>query len=86
MRRQRTQGDSNCWGHIADHISGLVTTAHAGGNSPPLGEEESDMAEKETAPDGYEVIYRTSITTRSGKRIYAYQYGLKAFRLLIRKA
>lgn len=30
-------------------------------------------------------IYRASVRLRNGKRIYAYQYGLKAFRIKIRK-
>ena len=29
-------------------------------------------------------IYRASIRLRNGKRIYAWQYGLKAFRLRIK--
>lgn len=31
-----------------------------------------------------EYIYRPFITTRSGKRIYAYQYGLRAFRIKVK--
>lgn len=29
--------------------------------------------------DAVEYIYRTFITLKNGKRIYAWQYGLKAF-------
>ena len=29
-------------------------------------------------------IYRSSIRLRNGKRIYAWQYGLKAFRIEVR--
>ena len=29
------------------------------------------------------IIYRAYITTRNGKKIYAQQYGLKAFPLLV---
>jgi len=29
-------------------------------------------------------IYRASIRTRTGKRIYAWQYGIKAFRIRMR--
>jgi hypothetical protein len=29
-------------------------------------------------------IYRASIRTRNGKRIFAWQYGLKAFRIKVR--
>lgn len=29
-------------------------------------------------------IYRTRITTRRGKVLYAWQYGLKAFRLWVK--
>jgi hypothetical protein len=31
------------------------------------------------------VIYTAYITLKNGKRLYAWQYGLKAFRLKIRK-
>ena len=30
-------------------------------------------------------IYVAFITLRNGKRIYAYQYGLKAFRIAVKK-
>lgn len=36
-------------------------------------------------PDGYEWIYVASFTTRSGRKIYAKQYGKKAFRIPIKK-
>jgi ribosomal protein L13 len=39
---------------------------------------------KKRARDTY-VIYRAWIKTRSGRKIYASQYGLKAFRILIKK-
>jgi len=32
------------------------------------------------------VIYTTRITLKNGKVLYAWQYGLKAFRLKVRKA
>lgn len=32
-----------------------------------------------------EIIYTKYITLRNGKRIFASQYGLKAFRIVIRK-
>jgi hypothetical protein len=35
--------------------------------------------------DDYEYIYVASITLRNGKRIYAASYGLKAFRIRVRK-
>jgi hypothetical protein len=42
-----------------------------------------------TLPDdeleGYEYIYRTCITLKNGKKLYAASKGLKAFRLKIRK-
>ncbi len=34
--------------------------------------------------DGH-VVFTRFITTRSGKRIYASQYGLKAFRIRVKK-
>lgn len=33
----------------------------------------------------HEVIYTSYITTRTGRRIYAWQKGLKAFRLVVKK-
>ncbi len=35
--------------------------------------------------DDSEFIYVRYITTRSGKRIYASQYGLQAFRIRVKK-
>jgi len=40
------------------------------------------MRKQKPRKDGY-YIFRTSITTRSGKRIHAWQYGLKAFRIWV---
>jgi hypothetical protein len=37
------------------------------------------------APQDVQVIYRPWITLRNGKRLYATAYGLKAWRLTIRK-
>ena len=42
--------------------------------------------EAEQIPEGYEVIYTAFITLRNGKRLYASQYGRKAWRLVVRKA
>lgn len=42
------------------------------------------MDEVQKAPQGYQVIYVTWITLRSGKRLYAASYGLKAFRLRVK--
>lgn len=36
-------------------------------------------------PDDFHFIYVASIHTRNGKRIVAAHYGLKAFRLKVRK-
>ncbi len=41
------------------------------------------MSDKPVKP-GYQVIYRPYITTKSGKRIYAHQKGLRAFRLEVK--
>ncbi len=38
----------------------------------------------ETRP-GYRLIYRAFFTTKSGKRIYASQYGLKAFAFWVKE-
>lgn len=35
-------------------------------------------------PDGYEVRFVAFITTKGGKRIYARQYGRKAFPIVVR--
>ena len=35
--------------------------------------------------DNAEYIFTKYITTRNGKRIYAWQYGLKAFRIRVNK-
>lgn len=37
------------------------------------------------SPEDYDFIYVASIRTRNGKRLVAAHYGLKAFRLKIRK-
>jgi hypothetical protein len=39
----------------------------------------------ERIPEGYEVVYTAYITLRNGKRLYAAAYGLKAWRLVVRK-
>lgn len=36
-------------------------------------------------PDGFEFVYVAFITLRNGKRLYARQYGRRAFRLKVRK-
>ena len=43
------------------------------------------MAEKPKKEEGHEVVYTAYITLKNGRRLYASNYGLKAFRLLIRK-
>ena len=40
---------------------------------------------EERIPEGYEVVYTTYITLRNGKRLYASDYGRKAWRLVVRK-
>lgn len=44
-----------------------------------------EMDGAESVPEGYQVVYTAWITLRNGRRLYAWQYGLKAFRLVIRK-
>jgi len=34
-------------------------------------------------PDGYMIIFRSSITLKNGTKLYAHQRGLKAFPLLV---
>lgn len=41
--------------------------------------------EKKEMEDDYEYIYVAYITTRSGQRIYAHQYGLKCFRIRVKR-
>lgn len=43
------------------------------------------LKENEKVPEGYEVVYTAYITLKNGKRLYAAAYGIKAFRLLVRK-
>lgn len=43
------------------------------------------MAADTTVPGKEGVIFRPFITLKNGKRLYAWQYGLKAFMLRIRK-
>ncbi len=43
------------------------------------------MKEKRDVPQGFQVIFRTWVTLRNGKRVHASAYGLKAFRLTVRK-
>lgn len=43
------------------------------------------LKEGETVPEGYTVVYTPYITLKNGKRLYAATYGLKAFRLKVRK-
>lgn len=43
------------------------------------------MAVAPSVPDKEGVIFRPYITLKNGKRLYAWQYGLKAFMLRIRK-
>lgn len=38
----------------------------------------------EMIPDGYHYIFVAFITLRNGKRIYARNYGLRAFRILVK--
>ncbi|MHB1421443.1 MAG: hypothetical protein ACYCX4_17990 [Bacillota bacterium] len=40
---------------------------------------------EKTRDDDYEIIFRPCITTKSGKKIWAYQYGKKAFLIRIRR-
>lgn len=44
-----------------------------------------ECGEGETVPEGYTVVYTPYITLKNGKRLYAATYGLKAFRLKVRK-
>ncbi|HYS04356.1 MAG TPA: hypothetical protein VEW47_04110 [Candidatus Dormibacteraeota bacterium] len=41
---------------------------------------------KETQGSRFRIIYRTVITLRNGKKLYASSYGLKAWRLRVRVA
>lgn len=43
------------------------------------------MVDPTRVADEYDVVYTAYITLKSGKRIYAWWYGLKAFALRIRK-
>jgi hypothetical protein len=41
------------------------------------------MAHPQKVPKGYVVIFRPFITLRNGKRLYAWEKGLKAWRLVV---
>lgn len=41
---------------------------------------------KPEPPDGGEIIYRTTITTRDGRVIHASAYGLRAFPIRVRSS
>ncbi len=43
------------------------------------------MKTGDTVPEGSQIVYTKWITLKNGKRIYASTYGLKVFRLVIRK-
>lgn len=36
-------------------------------------------------PDGYEYVFTAYITRKDGTRIYASQFGKRAFRILVKK-
>ena len=36
-------------------------------------------------PDGYKYVYTAYITRKDGTRIYASQYGKRAFRILVKE-
>ena len=40
---------------------------------------------KPQVPEGYEVVFTSRITLRNGKILYPWMYGLKAFRILVRR-
>ena len=42
------------------------------------------MPEADRRP-GYRLIFRPFITTKNGKKVYAYQYGLKAFAFWVKE-
>ncbi len=43
------------------------------------------MEKQNAVPKGTKVVYTKWITLKNGKRIYAAAYGLKSFRLIVRK-
>ncbi len=43
------------------------------------------MAVTTSVSDEEDVVYTAYITLKNGKRIYAWQYGLKAFRICVKK-
>ena len=72
-------------GELTKFISGLVLVVGSHGRQPAVRKEVEVVKEKEDVREGYEVVYTAFITLKNGKRIYASSYGLKAFRLEIRK-
>ena len=51
------------------------------GTSIVMRKEESLAQEKEEKKDDVEYIYTTYITKKDGTKVYASQYGIKAFRI-----
>ena len=45
----------------------------------------AQLSLKLPVPEGYEVIFRTSFTDKSGKVHFARNYGKRAFRIVVRK-
>ncbi len=43
------------------------------------------MSKYEVVPPGYKLIFSAFITLKNGKRLYAWQKGLKAFPLIVKK-
>jgi len=44
------------------------------------------LNDDESVPDGYVVIYCASFySKKAGRRIYAYEYGKKAFRFFVKE-
>jgi len=54
------------------------------GGSIPLSERRSPMAIPDNRPEE-DVVYTRYITLRNGKRLYAFAYGLNAFRIVVRR-
>jgi len=46
---------------------------------------EARMSVRTTPAPGDEVVYTKYITLRNGKRLYAFEYGLNAFRIVVKR-
>lgn len=64
----------------------IIRQIEANVKLPALPQQQEGTMSKEhrPVPPGYKAVYTAKITLRSGKILYAWKYGLRAFRILVR--